>query len=114
MKAYVSSSWILLALLAATCRADRLPGGGSRSASAVAVARLDLSPPAAARASRRAGLRALAEGRWREAQAALESSLKAEPNQPEALYAMALACAAAGEAQDGLRWLSQALDAGFQ
>jgi hypothetical protein len=109
MKAHLPTGWILLTLLGgAAC----LPPGGSRSAAAFPAARLD--PPAPARASRRAGLRALAEGRWREAQASLESSLKAEPNQPEALYGLALACAAGGEAQDGLRWLSQALDAGFQ
>src|SRR5947209_5449715 len=71
-------------------------------------------PPAKVAAARRAGIEATRAGRWQEARHELDEALKGEPNQPEALYALALCLAQAGENQAALSSLAAALKAGFQ
>src|SRR5439155_19944666 len=67
-----------------------------------------------AAAARRMGIEAARAGRWQEARVALEQALKADPNQPEALYAMALCLAQSGASDAAIASLTGALKAGFQ
>src|SRR5438105_15114265 len=77
--------------------------------------------PTSDAATRRAGCLGRAEaieaaraGRWQEARTALEQALKAEPGQPEALYALVVCLGQLGDAPAALRDLAGALKAGFQ
>src|SRR2546430_5000852 len=71
------------------------------------------APPSTA-ATRRSGIEAARAGRWQEARAALGTALRAEPNEPEALYARSVCLAQSGDPLAALRDLAAALKSGFQ
>lgn len=79
-----------------------------------AVGRVAQGAKEAARAARREGLEATRTRRWGEGRTALERSLKQEPGQPEALFALAVCQAQLGEGAAALAVLRGALAAGFQ
>jgi hypothetical protein len=66
------------------------------------------------RVERRRGLEAARAGRWVEARTALERSLRDEPANPEALFALGLCQGQTGDVTGALTSLRRALAAGYQ